>query len=101
MFLPALDDGDAPTPVLWASTPDASALVWQPSALEVATSSAVGLNGGAAGSTAAWQGPTVHLGGADLVWQPTIPLTAASAMVGAGFMGQGNTLSALTMHLGT
>ena len=87
-------------PVLLVSMPDANALLWQPTSSEAATkASSVELRGGAVSSPAAWQGPTVHLGGVDLLWQSTTPLAAVGVMAGAGFLQDG-TLSSLTMHLG-
>jgi len=92
-----ITDPPASSPVLWVSKPDADTLLLKPTTSEAATgpSSTVELSGGAVGSLAAWQGPTVDtwLGDAGLLWQP-----AASVMAAAGCVGQGSTLSGLTMH---
>jgi autotransporter passenger strand-loop-strand repeat protein len=71
-----ITDPPASEPVLWASTPDANALLWQPSASETAAgvSSTVELRG--TGTGALLSGDPTHL-----LWQP-----ADAGVMAAGFL---------------
>jgi hypothetical protein len=96
------DPPPASSPVLWASTPDADALLWQPTPSEAAmeSSSPVHLRSSGVEMPAGGQGSPIGtgLGCTGLLWQPATPLADARLMAGAGFAGQVSTMSALTMH---
>jgi len=71
-----ITDPPASAPVLWTSTPDANALLWQPTTSDTATTSSsptVELRGGGLGSPGTWQGATagawLHGDPAGLLWQ--------------------------------
>jgi len=83
---------DPPAPVLWASAPDANALLWQPTSAEAATgaSSTVELHGGGAGlADVSSQAPAAStwLGSdpANLLWQPANTPALGRVMAAGGF----------------
>jgi hypothetical protein len=71
-----ITDPPASPPVLWASTPDANTLLWQPTSSNSSAESGVGLRGGGAGP---WLGgdPT------HLLWQSA---NSAGGVMAAGFL---------------
>ena len=73
-----ITDPPASAPVLWASAPDASALLWQPSTSEVPTvsSSIVELRGSGAGTSLG--GDPTHL-----LWQPA---NSPGGVMAGGFL---------------
>jgi hypothetical protein len=100
------DPPPASPPVLWVSTPDADALLWQPAASEAATgpSTTVDLRGGGAGSRGySLQTSTnsTWLGGdpTNLLWQPANTPALGRVMAGGGFLqDQSGAVPCLAIH---
>jgi autotransporter passenger strand-loop-strand repeat protein len=85
-----ITDPPASAPVLWTSTPNTDALLWQPTTSEASTgpSPTAELRGGDAGMpTGSWQGPTagtwLHGDPANLLWQPA---NSDGGVMAAGFL---------------